>query len=195
MTRHLSEDDAVKYAVMLMRKNTDALGFIPRNRLREYHRSGRLLIEFENDEPCGYLAFGISRGTARIHQACIQFDARRRLHGLALVERLYRIAAGAGCSLITLRCRHDLPANEFWRIAGFDLAESGIPAGKSRGGTINRWSRRVGAWLWGDCELSPLSCDDGITPRCSACECRHDGGTGFDGEIRFCCDCGAEVTE
>jgi hypothetical protein len=46
-----------------MKKNTDALGFIPKPRMESYARQGRIILDYENDEPCEYLAFGGKHGT------------------------------------------------------------------------------------------------------------------------------------
>lgn len=82
----------IQYVVSLMEKNYEAVGFIPRPRLSYYAERGQLLMETENQDLCGYLVFGAGFPKLRIYQACIQYDARRREHGLNLVKRLIQTA-------------------------------------------------------------------------------------------------------
>ena len=115
-------DDTVKYVVDLAKKNSLALSFIPRPRLEEYHQKGQILMSFENGDPCGFLVLGAGQETTRIYQACIQYDARRREHGLDLVARTIAEAKRRGSSAISLWCADDLEANAFWEAAGFTFA-------------------------------------------------------------------------
>jgi ribosomal protein S18 acetylase RimI-like enzyme len=126
------------YVLDLRRKNSESLGFIPKPKMERYWELGQILVEEENGEPCGYLCFGNGRPTLKIYQACVQYDARRREHGLRLVARVIREALRRGCDSISLSCADDLEANDFWSSAGFQWA------GQDRGGTkrgrlLNRW--------------------------------------------------------
>jgi ribosomal protein S18 acetylase RimI-like enzyme len=128
----------LRYVVDLARKNSDALSFIPEPRLEEYERAGQILTSSENDEPCGFLVFGAGREVMRVYQACIQYDSRRRDHGLALVRRLVDIASRRGVQGISLWCANDLESNDFWRAAGFTFAGQ-REGGRTRGRLHNRW--------------------------------------------------------
>jgi ribosomal protein S18 acetylase RimI-like enzyme len=123
----------------LMAKNYEAVGFLPATRLEEYLARGQVLIQRENDEPCGYLAFGNGWPTLKVYQCCIQYDARRLAHATQLVSRLISIAEARGCSSISLWCADDLDANSFWRSAGFTF--SGQRSGGARRG------RRHNCWV------------------------------------------------
>jgi L-amino acid N-acyltransferase YncA len=74
----------------------------------------------------------------KVYQACIQYDARRREHGLSLVATLVRKATEAGFGAIALWCADDLESNDFWRSAGFRWAGM-REGGKRRGRKHNRW--------------------------------------------------------
>lgn len=135
-------DLAVRYADDLARKNSEALSFIPTPRLVKYAEAGQLIIQTENDEPCGFLVLGRGWPQARIYQACIQYDARRRDHGLALVNRAVKQATAAGCCDLRLWCANDLDANDFWRAAEFENCGA-RPGGARRGRVHNLWARRL----------------------------------------------------
>src|SRR5215218_3775502 len=77
------------YVVALQKRNGEALGFIPRAALSEKIDLGRIWLATENGDPAGYLHHGsLAVPEVRIFQAAIQYDARRRHHGLALVANL-----------------------------------------------------------------------------------------------------------
>ena len=107
------------YADHLMKQNLNALGFLPLNTLEKAAECDRLFIQLDNDDPCGYCVIGPLLPTVRIYQACIQYDARRWHHGLALIDQIVQRATQAGCDSISLWCASDLDANSFWVGAGF----------------------------------------------------------------------------
>ncbi len=126
------------FADSLARKNSEALSFIPKPRLEQYAREGQILMATENGSPCGFLVYGSGLPTVRIYQACIQYDARRKEHGLALVARLIEIAKLRGAEGIRLRCASDLEANALWLSAGFSRIGT-INGGTRRGRTLHIW--------------------------------------------------------
>jgi hypothetical protein len=130
----------LSYVVGLQKQNHAALGFIPRVALAEKIALGRIWLARENDEPAGYLHHGsLAAAEVRIFQAAIQFDARRRHHGLALVASLVHRAQASGARAVSLRCLDFLDANDFWTAAGFSLltTESGAR------GLLNVWGCRI----------------------------------------------------
>lgn len=133
---------AVRYADDLARKNSEALSFIPTPKIAEYAERDQLVIATENDEPCGFLIYGAGWPQTRIYQACIQYDARRREHGMALVAQVAAQARTAGCSDVRLWCADDLDSNEFWRSSGFEYVAS-RRGGRRRGRTHNLWVLRL----------------------------------------------------
>lgn len=128
----------LRYIDGLARRNSEALSFIPLPRLEDYFLRGQILLERENGEPCGYLVHGNHPEVCRIYQACIQYDARRRDHGLALVRRLVLKADRMGCRAVSLWCADDLEANAFWKAAGFTFCGQ-REGGRRRGRKHNHW--------------------------------------------------------
>lgn len=138
------------YVESLMRQNYEAVGFLPRPRLEQYALRGQVLVETENGEPCGYLVFGKAAWPfLRVYQSVVQYDARRRDHGLALVARLIAIGRERGAAAISLWCADDLEANAFWREAGFSFAGQ-RDGGKRRGRKHNRWVLTLTPGLFGE---------------------------------------------
>ena len=130
----------LNYVVDLQRRNHEALGFIPRVALLEKIRLGQIHLATENDCPAGFLHHGsLARPEVRIFQAAIQYDARRRHHGLGLVQDLVERAEEAGARGVSLRCLDFLDANDFWTAAGFEL----IGTEPGARGTLNVWGKRL----------------------------------------------------
>ena len=83
---------------------------------------------------------------------CIQYDARRRLYGAALVQALEDYADGSYS--IMLRCGFDLDANQFWDSLGYrciDVQDGGI----RRMRKINVWRKPLVAELFEDIAVEP----------------------------------------
>lgn len=157
------------YVVALQKRHADALGFIPRLALEQKIELGRIRLARENGEPAGFLHHGsLARPEVRVFQAAIQYDARRRRMGLALVDDLVRRATDAGARGVSLRCLSFLEANEFWDAAGFRLLTT-EPGAK---GTLNVWVR---------------SLPGGDSP--------GDGGCDFHSRIHPCPGCGAPTVD
>ena len=132
------------YVVALQKRNHEALGFIPRAALSEKIDLGRIWLTRENGDPAGYLHHGsLAVPEVRIFQAAVQYDARRRHHGLALVADLVERAREAGARGISLRCLDFLDANDFWTAAGFKR----IGTEPGARGTLNVWASCVQAPL------------------------------------------------
>ncbi len=127
----------VKYVMSLMRKNRESVGGLPQPAVIERLHLGTVLIAREDVDPVGYVMYDRSGGVVRIPQACIQYDARRRKFGEALLAALLRIE-GVGLDEVRVRCAADLEANVFWRDMGFSCVGS-CPGGARRGRTINAW--------------------------------------------------------
>lgn len=128
----------LKYIDDLAHKNSEALSFIPLPKIEKYMAVGQVLIETENDEPCGYAIFGNGFPVLKVYQACIQYDARRLQHGMWIVKRLICEAQKRHCSAISLFCADDLDANRFWQSVGFMFAGQ-REGGKRRGRKHNQW--------------------------------------------------------
>lgn len=131
-------DMRLKYVESLMRQNYEAVGFLPLSVVAKYLEANQLWLQYENDEPCGYLLFGNGWPICRVFQCCIQTDARRRSAASTLIQALVSKAENSGYNAITLRCADDLESNNFWRAAGFSFTGQS-QGGKSRGRLINHW--------------------------------------------------------
>jgi N-acetylglutamate synthase-like GNAT family acetyltransferase len=133
----------VRYVEALSNKLNHEVGFVPRVALQRRitgEASGGVTMSLENDDLCGFLHYGsLAKDEARIFQAAIQYDAQRRHHGLALVDQFIERASDAGVRLVSLRCRHGLDSNHFWKSVGFRKA--GIERGTRSALVV--WYRRL----------------------------------------------------
>jgi GNAT superfamily N-acetyltransferase len=130
------------YVRDLMEKNYEAVGFIPLPRLEDYAERGQILVQYENDDPCGYLAYGNGWPVLKVYQCCIQVDARRAAQATVLVNRLIDIARERNCIAISLWCADDLESNGFWQAMGFHFGGK-REGGQKRGRMHNKWTMLV----------------------------------------------------
>jgi GNAT superfamily N-acetyltransferase len=136
----------------LQRKNAEALSFYPKCVFERESENGRIFLGMLNGEPCGYLYVGAQGADVKCHQVCIEYDARRRLYGAALVAAMEEYAEGA-CTL-TLRCGFDLDANTFWAEMGYQcigVQDGGI----RRMRKINVWRKAMQIELFADASVVP----------------------------------------
>lgn len=130
----------LSYVVDLQKRNPEALGFIPRAALMEKIERSQIHLAIENGQPAGFLHHGsLKVPEVRIFQAAIQYDARRRKLGLALVQDVIDRAVAAGAGAVSLRCLDFLDANDFWTAAGFEQVGTEVGAR----GILNVWGRRI----------------------------------------------------
>ncbi len=144
--------DLISYVDSLQRKNAEALSFYPKSAFEREVEKGRLLLGLLNGQPCGYIYVGARGPDVKCHQVCIQYDARRRLYGAAMVAAMEEYASGA-CT-ITLRCGFDLEANQFWKSLGYScvaVQDGGI----RRMRKINVWRKSIGLELIHDKSIDP----------------------------------------
>lgn len=133
----VAEEDDLLYVVSLMRANRESVGGLPVPAVKERVDRGTVLLARINGDPVGYVLYDYRHGVIRIPQACIQYDARRRKYGIALMQALF--TAYPNADEVSLRCAADLEANVFWRDMGF-VCVGTSPGGKRRGRTINAWT-------------------------------------------------------
>lgn len=134
----MSKSNLIAYVESLGRRYYEEIGFIPIGSLEKAERDGHLYAEYENGDMCGYLYFGGKYPQLKIYQACIQYDSRRREHGMNLIKKLIRYADMGGYESIALWCAADIEANLFWKAMGFVLSGS-REGGKRRGRKHNLW--------------------------------------------------------
>jgi hypothetical protein len=148
--RICSESDFV-YVMALQRANRESVGGLPGPALRERIAKRAALLGLLNGDPCGYILRDVGRDRVlRIPQACIQYDARRRAYGAALVGAALLDFDGEE---IRVRCAADLEANLFWRDLGFTCTAT-TPGGKRRGRTLNLWQKWLTPRLIGADEIA-----------------------------------------
>lgn len=128
----------LSYIDSLQRKNAEDLAFYPKQVFEREIENFRILLARVNGEPAGYLYHGALDGHVRIHQACIQYDARGQLYGAALVNFLLGLCTQADALCVTLRCGSDIAANGFWRAMGF-YCQGVSKGGVRRMRDINNW--------------------------------------------------------
>lgn len=123
------------YVLDLEHKNNESVGFLPRMAFEERIADRKLIIGRLNNEPFGYILWDRTGMDINILQACIQYDARRRLYGAAM----YAWALGEwNAEFIRLRCAADLESNLFWQSMGL-VCVSVVEGGKRRKRKINVW--------------------------------------------------------
>ena len=138
VTVRVALPDDLRYVVSLMRANRESVGGMPEPAIQERIDRGTVLLAEINADPVGYVLYDLRGGVLRIPQACIQYDARRRQHGEALIRAMLARHID-GLREVSLRCAADLEANVFWRDMGFTCVGN-VPGGKRRGRTINVWA-------------------------------------------------------
>jgi hypothetical protein len=144
----------IDYIDGLQRKNAEALAFYPRQVFEREQAKGRLFLGMLNGEPCGYLYVGAKSQDIKCHQVCIQYDARRKLYGAAIVAVMEQYASEANAASITLRCGFDLDANEFWKELGYFCLAHQI-GGVRRMRTINVWRKQLRPELFETIAIEP----------------------------------------
>jgi hypothetical protein len=144
------------YIDALQKKNAEALSFYPKQVFEREQEKGRLFLGMLNGEPCGYLYVGAGRSDVKCHQVCIQYDARRRMYGAALVTVMEQYASENNASSLTLRCGFDLEANDFWMSMGYQVIAH-QKGGIRRNRTINVWRKQFYPELFDTIALEPAS--------------------------------------
>jgi GNAT superfamily N-acetyltransferase len=150
-----SHPDLVKYVDHLQRKNAEALSFYPITVFEREQSMGRIFLGLLNGQPAGYIYVGSGRDrVVRCHQVCIEYDARRRLYGAALVNALEQYASKLLATRVRLRCGFDLDANSFWQSMGYhcvDVQQGGV----RRMRKINVWEKLIAPELFGLQAIEP----------------------------------------
>jgi hypothetical protein len=127
------------YIIDLQNKNRESIGFLPKMAITERIDKGRCFIGLLHGEPFGYLLFDIGVERVNVLQACIQYDARRRLYGAALYQ--WGVAKW-DTGRVRLKCAADLESNLFWQSMGL-VCVGVVDGGKRRGRKINVWNHHL----------------------------------------------------
>lgn len=144
----------ISYVDSLQKKNAEALSFYPKCVFERESENGRILLGLLNGQPAGYLYVGAQGADVKCHQVCIEYDARRKLYGAALVQAMEDYANQGGAYTLTLRCGFDLDANAFWAEMGYECV--GVQnGGIRRMRKINVWRKCLQTELFADAVIEP----------------------------------------
>jgi len=146
--------DLLLYVDHLQKKNAEALSFYPKCVFERESEKGRIFLGILNGQPAGYLYVGAHGNDVKCHQVCIEYDARKRTYGAALVQAMEDYAQGSYS--ITLRCGFDLQANQFWAAMGYNciaVQDGGI----RRMRKINIWRKSLAVELFQDLTVEPAA--------------------------------------
>ena len=138
----------VTYIDHLQRANADDLAFYPLSTLEKALEDRQVVTCADNGEVAGYLWFGAVRGgrDVTVYQACVDYTARRRALGWAMVGDLTALARAGGATGIRLKCASSAAANEFWQAIGFYCTRVST-GGIKRGRDINHYRTDLSAAL------------------------------------------------
>jgi len=143
------------YVVDLQSRNRDELGFLPRMALQEYIKRGQVIPAVDNDYWVGYVLYYDGRNgkrpqkhpdTVKIHQICVQHDARRILNAARLLANVETLARKNRFQYIKAWVATDIEANAFWRAMGYHLIAQRL-GGQKRNRVHNLWCLKLPAVL------------------------------------------------
>lgn len=131
------------YIIDLMRKDKDALGFVPvggNKGISMLLAKRQIILATENGQTCGYAFYTMnpSKTHVSIHQACVADEARLKGHGQQLVD--YIAAKHPDAELIA-KVRTDLAANHFWLAMGFAIQDEKVH--ETSGSLIHHYHRKA----------------------------------------------------
>ncbi len=149
-----SHPDLLVYVDSLQKKNAECLSFYPKQVFEREADKGRIFLGLLNGQPCGYLYAGAQGKDVKLHQVCIQYDARRRLHGAGIVAVMEHYANEGKAASITLRCGFDIEANHFWSELGYQVIAHHL-GGVRRMRTINVWRKQLTIELFDTIAIEP----------------------------------------
>lgn len=125
----------------LIKRDTDALGFLPTDALKYYATSGGILAAgAAATAPIAFIVAAYARPTkpteAHVYMMCTEKAQRRRGHASRVLKKFEARCLTMHVESITLEVRDNLPgAVRFWQHHGYRI-ETTKPAGKRRGGQL-----------------------------------------------------------
>lgn len=131
-------------------QNKDRLGFLPFSAYEELAIRGQLWVALDSvrRRVLGYLAFGGSGSSAKVHQLFVCEESRSCGVGALLIEELKSDARRRNFQIVSARVAADLAANRFWERQGFYIVRQ-LPGGRTSGRIINvRVHELASASLW-----------------------------------------------
>jgi hypothetical protein len=161
----IAADADLCYIVSLEHRNKESLGFLPTMAISERIAKRTVILGRLNGDPFGYLLYDGRGRDVNVLQACIQYDARRRLYGASLYQ--WALALWQP-DFVRLKCAADLEANLFWRSMGLACVAV-VDGGTRRRRKLNVWHHY----------LTPQLITTSATPVYQRREDCHDAETGF----------------
>ena len=138
VTLTTADFEAVEY---LRAKNTNTLGFLPKNAILEFLEAGRYLGVRDKGDLIAYLLFALAIHHIRVIHLCIEEEARERGYARDLINHLKELARQQDVGLIKLNCRRDYDAHRMWNKLGF-VAVDEKPA-KTPGEVLTVWNLAI----------------------------------------------------
>lgn len=121
-TVQVAQPSHLPFVLDLQRKWSDSVGFLPRSALLSYLEDSQTLIVYENGAPAGYLNWTCTaRGLVCLQQVAIDPSLLRTTLGSKIMQHIARAGVRGSCSVVRLRSRSDLTANQFWPTLGFSI--------------------------------------------------------------------------
>jgi len=136
--------------IALADQNKDRLGFLPFSAYEELAIRGQLWVALDSvrRRVLGYLAFGGSGSSAKVHQLFVCEECRTCGVGALLIGELKSEARRRNFQIVSARVATDLAANRFWERQGFYIVRQ-LPGGRTSGRIINvRVHELSSASLW-----------------------------------------------
>ena len=146
--------DFLLYLDKLQKANAEALSFYPTQVFERELEKDRLFLGLLNGQPCGYIYMGAQGDHVKCHQVCIQYDARLRQYGAALVSAMEIYAEEGRATSVSLRCGFDLDANKFWKSLGYECVNI-VDGGVRRMRKINVWRKQLAPELFTTLAVEP----------------------------------------
>lgn len=120
--------------------NRESFGFLPEQSYLERAQENRLwVLTTDDNEYVGHLIYGGKHPTLKIFQIYIAEGYRGLGHSNRLITEIKEFAESNSYSLLSARVASDLPANKFWRSAGFKIVRQ-EQGGKTTGRFINQYA-------------------------------------------------------
>ena len=127
----------------LRKANSETLGFLPREALRDYLEKGRGLGAKRGDGSlAAYILFANRRADVRVTHLCVGCALRGKGLARKLMERLATNSRNQGLLSLELHCRRDFQAHAMWQKLGF-IPWGEKPGRASSGTTLTLWRRKL----------------------------------------------------
>jgi len=137
-----SDERLLEAIVTLADQNRATLGLMPRGAFPQIADKGELLAATTPaGDLAGYALFAVARGRVRLIHLCVADAFRRQGVATGLIRKVSE--THNSLAAITLKCRRDFPANEWWPRLGFAVRGEVIGRGKD-GVPLVVWVRSHG---------------------------------------------------